>query len=61
MTTIKNRQEATTWQKKFDALAPKVGDPAPDFMLFDVSGENSVQLCDFKGSKPVALIFGSFT
>ena len=24
--TIKNRQEATSWQKKYDAQAPKVGD-----------------------------------
>lgn len=61
MTTITNRQEATIWQKKYDAAAPKVGDLAPDFELFDIQGENPVRLSDFKGNKPVALIFGSFT
>lgn len=49
------------WQKKYDAEAPKVGDLAPDFELVDVSGENRIRLSDFKGRKPVALIFGSFT
>ncbi|MBE9475221.1 MAG: redoxin domain-containing protein [Chloroflexi bacterium] len=49
------------WQKKYDASAPKVGDQAPDFELADTSGENLVRLSDFKGRKPVALVFGSFT
>ena len=61
MTTIKNRQEASIWQKKYDAAAPKVGDLAPDFELFDIQGENPVRLSDFRGNKSVALIFGSFT
>ena len=61
MTTIKNRQEASIWQKKYDASAPKVGDLAPDFELFDIRGENPIRLSDFRGNKPVALIFGSFT
>ena len=60
-TTIKNRQEATAWQKKHDLQAPKVGDLAPDFELYDSSGENSVRLADFREQKPVALVFGSFT
>jgi hypothetical protein len=49
------------WQKKYDAHAPKVGKLAPDFELNDVNGENPVRLSDFKGHKPVALVFGSFT
>jgi len=61
MSTIKNRREATTWQKHYDALAPKVGGPAPDFELHDIQGINPIRLSDFKGKKPVALIFGSFT
>lgn len=60
-TTIKNRQQATSWQKKYDVQAPKVGDLAPDFELFDSRGENSVRLSDFQGQKPVAVVFGSFT
>jgi peroxiredoxin len=61
MSTLKNRQLATSWQKKFDAQSPKVGDLAPDFELRDTNGENPVRLSDFRGEKPVALVFGSFT
>lgn len=58
---IRHRNEAKAWQKRYDPLAPKVGDIAPDFELRDSNGENPVRLSDFKGNKPVALIFGSFT
>ncbi len=61
METIRNRKEATAWQSHYDALAPKVGDPAPDFVLSDIQGENPIRLSDYQGEKPVALIFGSFT
>ncbi len=59
--TIMNRGEATRWQKKYDASAPRVGDRAPDFQVRDVNGENPVRLSDFRKVKPVALVFGSFT
>ncbi len=55
------RRKYSAWQKRFDGLAPKVRDVAPDFELHDVNGENSVRLSDFQGRKPVALILGSFT
>ena len=58
---MKYRREAQAWQKQYDAQAPKAGDVAPDFYLHDVNGENPVRLSDFRGQKPVALIFGSFT
>ena len=61
MTKITDRKSATGWQKKYDAQAPKVGDIAPDFNLRDANGQNPVRLSDFRGKKPVALIFGSFT
>ena len=61
MTTIKNRQQANAWQKKYDAQAPNVGDLAPDFELRDNRGENPFKLRDYQGQTPVALIFGSFT
>ena len=48
-------------QKQLDVQAPKAGDRAPDFCLRDVAGENPVSLSDFRGQKPVALVFGSFT
>jgi peroxiredoxin len=49
------------WQKKYEASAPKPGDTAPDFELFDINGENPVRLSEYRGRKPVALVFGSFT
>lgn len=61
MDTIKNRQEATTWQRKYDSGAPRLGDSAPDFELRDIQGEDSIRLSSFRDDKPVALIFGSFT
>ena len=61
MTTIKDRHQASAWQKKYDHSAPKAGDTAPDFELYDIQGKNPVRLSDFQGKKPVALIFGSFT
>ena len=48
-------------QKKVDVNAPRAGDMAPDFTLYDIEGENSVTLSDFREKKPVALVFGSFT
>ena len=48
-------------QKEINEKAPKEGDIAPDFTLFDVEGKNSVTLSDFQGEIPVALVFGSFT
>lgn len=59
--TIRNMKEAWSWQKKHDARAPRVGDMAPDFELSDVDGQNPTRLSSFRGDKPVALIFGSFT
>ena len=52
---------ARQWQKKYDPHAPRAGDIAPDFELCDSHGENPLRLSDFRGKKPVALIFGSFT
>jgi peroxiredoxin len=55
------RKMTQTWQTKYDAGAPKQGDPAPDFELWDANGEHSVRLSGFQNKKPVALVFGSFT
>jgi len=58
-TTIKHRRQEWAWQQEHDAKAPKNGEVAPDFELFDVSGTSSFRLSDFQGKKPVVLIFGS--
>ncbi|MBG7609444.1 MAG: hypothetical protein IZT55_01120 [Anaerolineae bacterium] len=61
MSKITNRRSATSWQKKYDAHAPRVNQLAPDFELFDSNGKNPTRLSDLIGNQPVALIFGSFT
>lgn len=61
MEKIVDRDSARVWQEKYDNKAPKVGDMAPDFVLTNNEGLNPVRLSAFRGQKPVALIFGSFT
>ena len=39
----------------------KVGDLAPDFELNVRGGEQKVRLSSFRGRRPVALVFGSYT
>jgi hypothetical protein len=41
--------------------APAVGADAPDFILPTLDDNERVQLSAFRGHKPVALIFGSYT
>jgi hypothetical protein len=43
------------------AEGPKLNAPAPDFTLKSPDGKTTITLSSFKGKKPVALIFGSFT
>ena len=54
-------REQKDWQTTHDAQAPKVGEVAPDFELRDSDGQNPVRLSDYRGRRPVALVFGSFT
>jgi hypothetical protein len=49
--TIKNRKEARAWHQRYDPLAPKGGDVAPDFELRDVDGKNPVRLSDQVGDR----------
>jgi peroxiredoxin len=58
---IAYRKRLMPAQKELNTNAPKMGDMAPDFTLNDVEGQNSVTLSNFRGKKPVALVFGSFT
>ena len=59
--TIKGLRKSLAWKKKFNPVAPKKGDMAPDFTLSDVKGENPITLSEHFGRGPVALVFGSFT
>ena len=44
-----------------DEMGPHVGEVPADFNLKRMGSEERVQLSSFKGKKPVALIFGSYT
>jgi hypothetical protein len=61
LTSQQWRSHEVAWQLANDAKAPKVGDLAPDFELQDPSGNTVVRLSDFRGKRPVALVFGSYT
>jgi hypothetical protein len=58
---INYRRSKMSQQKEIDRYAPKVGGQAPDFTLNSSCGTETVTLSDFRGEKPVVLIFGSFT
>jgi hypothetical protein len=40
---------------------PGIGLPAPDFTLVTHDGKRKVRLSEFRGKRPVVLVFGSFT
>ena len=44
-----------------DEMGPHAGDVPPDFNLKLIGSEDRVRLSSYKGQKPVALIFGSYT
>ncbi|MEE9284692.1 MAG: hypothetical protein V3V35_03075 [Dehalococcoidia bacterium] len=44
-----------------DESGPRPGDRAPDFFLKRMGTEERVRLSDFRGLRPVALLFGSYT
>lgn len=54
-------KEVSVWQEEHNPNAPKIGDLAPDFELSDYTGTTTVRLSDYRGKKPVVLLFGSFT
>lgn len=58
---LRHMRREKAWQRRHNSSAPKPGDLAPDFELWDTSGERRLRLSDFRGKKPVALVFGSFT
>lgn len=58
---VRSRDHELGWQLAHDVDSPKVGDLAPDFELQDPAGEKAVRLSSFRGKRPVALVFGSYT
>jgi len=58
---VRGFREGADWHRQHGAGAPKAGDLAPDFELSDSKGEAVVRLSQFRGQRPVALVFGSWT
>lgn len=44
-----------------DDMGPKEGEQPPDFFLKKRGSQERVRLSSFRGRKPVALVFGSYT
>ena len=44
-----------------DETGPSLGEDAPDFSLKRLGSEERVRLSDYRGRRPVALAFGSYT
>lgn len=61
MGLISTFQKIKSQQKQADAKAPKKGDWAPDFELEELDGNSRRRLSGYRGQKPVALVFGSYT
>jgi uncharacterized protein YjeT (DUF2065 family) len=58
---IKYRTIETTWQKQQNRIVPKIGERATDFEVTSYDNTHTIRLSDFRGEKPVALLFGSYT
>jgi len=50
----------TLWTRARAGRA-NIGDPAPDFRLPTLDRQFFVQLSNFRGARPVVLVFGSYT
>ena len=44
-----------------DEMGPQRGDYPPDFYLQRLGSDDQVRLSSFRGKRPVALVFGSYT
>lgn len=51
---------APTGERDADDVA-KIGSIAPDFTLTTQDGKGTIRLSDYRGKKPVVLVFGSYT
>jgi hypothetical protein len=58
---LRTFQKIKTRQLQDDATAPKKGDWAPEFSLEELDGKSLIRLSDYRGKKPVVLVFGSHT
>ena len=59
--TVKDPQMGLSLMRFRAENYPKVGEMAPDFELSAKEGESTLRLSELRGSKPVVLVFGSYT
>ncbi len=58
---LKKKTESRSPSDNWQTRKLEVGSPAPDFSLPTVLGEKEIRLSDFRGRRPVVLVFGSFS
>lgn len=61
MNQLQKYKKIRTWQQSVEHHAPKPGEIAPDFTLPEPDGSHPIRLSEFRGKRPVALVFGSHT
>lgn len=61
MNQLNKYKKIRSWQQHVERDAPKVGEVAPDFSLTELDGSHKIRLSQFRGEKPVVLVFGSHT
>jgi hypothetical protein len=61
MMELMSKIRRETREQNQETGGPSVGQMAPDFTLRTLDGDRTVKLSDFRGKKPVVLVFGSYT
>ncbi len=59
--TVKGRMDGMGLIRARAGNVPKVGQTAPEFVLKTLDGKQTIKLSQYKGKKPVVLVFGSYT
>jgi hypothetical protein len=59
--TVRDRNDGMGIIMARASNVPKVGQPAPLFELKTADGKETIRLADYRGKRPVVLIFGSFS
>lgn len=59
--TVANQAHGRAMMDARGRKVPKVGQRAPEFSLLTGDGKRTIRLADYRGKKPVVLLFGSLT
>jgi hypothetical protein len=59
--TVRDQAHGRGLMQARSANVPKVGQSAPAFALSTADGKQTIRLSDYRGKRPVVLIFGSLT